>query len=152
MKKYDLYGAFFWAGLAIYIILSASQMGLGKPRSPGPGFFPILVGFVLLFLSAFLATAAIRDKKKRREFNEWPSFYGNVFSNAAVLFAYSIILLPYLGFIISGFLLLAFFFAIPGGKKWWFSMLFSAFVVFITYYFFGVLLEAQFPRGILDIG
>jgi hypothetical protein len=152
MKKFDLYGALFWAGLAVFVILSARQMGLGEPRAPGPGFFPLIVGLVLLLFSAFIAMEARWQRKKIFDFNVWPSFRGSVFASVGVLFAYSIFLLPFLGFLIGGFIILTYLFAIPGERKWWFSILFSAIVVSLCYYFFGILLEAQFPKGILDIG
>ena len=152
MKKYDFYGAFFWAGLAVFVTLSAKQMGLGEPRAPGPGFFPMIVGVVLLSFSVLIAIEAQWGAKKNPHFAVWPSFRGNVFANVGVLFTYSIFLLPYLGFLVGAFLLLTYLFAVPGRRKWWFSVLFSATVVFLCYYFFGVLLEAQFPKGIFEIG
>jgi hypothetical protein len=43
-------------------------------------------------------------------------------------------------------------FKVPGAQRWWFSMLVTVVVIALTYYFFGVLLQAQFPKGVLNIG
>ena len=149
MKKYDIYGGIFWAGLAIYMIATAIwSLGLGNPDAPGPGFFPLVVGFVLLIFGVLAVITATQDRKRSADFNRWPAISRNVIINVGVLLGYSLVL-EYLGFILSSLLLLFYLFLFPGKRKWLFSLLFTIGVVSLSYYFFGVLLQAQFPEGII---
>lgn len=151
MKKYDIYGAILWAGMAIFIIATAPKIGLGIPRSPGPGLFPLMVGYILLFFSTLMIIIAIHNKKDSQDFNIWPHFRGTVFFNFSILIAYTF-LLEHIGFIISSLLLLIYLFRISGKRKWWFSIGFAFLIVSTAYYFFGILLSAQFPKGFFGIG
>ena len=152
MKKYDIYGGIFWTGVAIYMMAMAIwSLGLGTPDAPGPGFFPLIVGFVLLIFGVLAVMAATRVRKSSADFDRWPAFGKNVLINAGVLLGYSFVL-EYLGFILSSLFLLFYLFLVPGKRGWWFSIYFTIVVVTLSYYFFGVLLQAQFPEGIFGIG
>lgn len=148
MKKSDLYCGCFLAGLGVFVVVHALRtIDLGNPQSPGAGFFPFIVGLVMIFLSGLIVFLAFRDKIATADYNEWPTFHGNVFWSLGLLLAYAIFLLEFLGFILSGFLLLLLFYKASSGKKWWVSATYAAVIICTTYYFFGVLLDAQFPQG-----
>jgi hypothetical protein len=69
------------------------------------------------------------------------------------LVAYAVIM-PVAGYLISTFLLMTFlyWFADPSGKKWFVWCLVLSFVTTaISYYVFSVLLNCQFPAGVLGI-
>ena len=150
MKKYDIYIALLWAGLAIFVIANSLTLKLGVPGSPGPGFFPLIVGFIFLFFSGMIFFAAIREKKHDTMFSEMPNFRWNVFYNIGILLLYSIFLLERLGFVISGFLILLYFYKVSSEIKWGLSILLSVIIVLSSYYFFGILLEGQFPEGFIE--
>lgn len=151
MKKYDTYCGLFWLVMALFVsVTSLVKFGLGTFRYPGPGFFPFLVGLVLLFLSIGMIGTAMKERAKSLNFKEWPSFHKNVSATLLVLFAYAFTLEP-LGYVLGSFLLFIYLFKFPAGKRWWVSFVLSVLVVSITYYFFGVLLKTQFPKGILNI-
>ena len=152
MKKYDIYAGIFWTGVSIYLMATAIfSLGLGNPKTPGPGFFPLIVGFILLAFGIAAILVAIRERKDAKDFNRWPAFGKNIFIYSAVLLGYSFVF-EYLGFILSSFLLLFYLFLFPGKRTLLFSLLFSLAVVTATYYTFGVLLQAQFPEGVFGIG
>ncbi len=151
MKKYDIYCGLFWLMVALFVIGTSIKMGLGDIGSPKPGFFPFLVGVLLLFLSLGIIVLAVKDRYEDRHFKEWPSFRVNVLLTLAVLILYAISL-EFLGYIIGSFLLFLYLFKFPAGKKWRFSIIVTILVVSLTYYFFGVLLQAQFPKGIFRLG
>jgi putative tricarboxylic transport membrane protein len=152
MKKSDLYCGGFLAAGGVFVVFHALHLGMGNPQNPGPGFFPLIVGFFLLFFSGLIVLLGLRERNPDVHYNEWPSFHGNVFWSLGLLFVYSLFLLESLGFILSGFALLLYFYKISSGKNWWVSTFYAALIVSVSYYFFGVLLEAQFPKGIFAIG
>jgi len=151
MKKYDLYGGLFWLLIGLFVSGMGMKFGLGTFSYPGPGFFPLLVGLILSFLSLGILILAMKERTLDAHFTEWPDFARNVFITLAVLFAYSFSL-EYLGYIIGSSLLMIYLFKVPGAQRWWFSTLVTLVTIALTYYFFGVLLQAQFPRGSLNIG
>jgi putative tricarboxylic transport membrane protein len=149
MKRYDIYCALFWILLAIFEICLSLKLNLGTLKYPGPGFFPVIIGVVLLFLSSLLMIMAARGKKTPH-YDKFPPLPGRVWLICALMFAYSF-LLEIFGYIVSTALLLFYLFKYPASKKWGEAILMSAIVVILTYYFFGVLLDAQFPKGIFKI-
>jgi hypothetical protein len=151
MKKYDLYGGFFWLFMAIFVSAMGVKFGLGSFSYPGPGFFPFLVGSILSFLSLIIIILAVKERSKDARFAEWPEFGRNVFLTLALLFAYSFSL-EYLGYIVGSLLLMLYLFKAPGAQKWWFSTLVTVVTIVLTYYVFGILLQAQFPKGTFNIG
>jgi len=151
MKRYDIYCALFWTVMAIFVIGVSLKLGLGTLGYPAPGFFPLIVGFLLLGLSLLLIIMAGHEGKKNPNFKEVPVFPRNVWINCAVMLAYSFFL-EFLGYIISSSVLMLYLFKYPGSRQWRSSILITIIVVSLTFYFFGVLLEAQFPKGIFKIG
>ena len=67
-----------------------------------------------------------------------------------VLFAYAFTM-ELLGYALGSFLLFFYLFRFPAGKKGWVAVVLSVAVVTLNYIFFGILLKAQFPKGILNI-
>jgi putative tricarboxylic transport membrane protein len=149
MKRYDIYCALFWILLALFEVCLSMKLSPGTLKYPGPGFFPIIIGAFLLFFSLLLIIMVARGEKPS-DYYTIPPFPGKVWLICALMFGYSF-LLEYLGYIISTALLLFYLFKYPASKKWGPALLMSAVVVILTYYFFGVLLDAQFPKGILKI-
>ncbi len=151
MKKYDIYCGVFWLVMALFVcVISLLRFGMGSFGYPGPGFFPFLVGLLLFFLSIGMIGTALKEKLKGRDFNQWPPLHKSVTITLLALFAYAFSL-EALGYIVGSFLLFIYLFRFPSGKRWWVSVVLSILVVAITYYFFGVLLHAQFPKGIFNI-
>ena len=151
MKKYDLYGGLFWLLIGRFVSGMGIKFGLGTFSYPGPGFFPFLVGLILSFLSLGILILTLKERARDAHFTEWPDCGRNVFVTLAILFAYSFSL-EYLGYIVGSLLLMFYLFKVPGAQRWWFSTLVTVVTIALTYYVFGVLLQAQFPKGALNIG
>jgi len=151
MKQYDIYCGLLLLATAIFVIGASLKMGLGDVGSPKPGFFPFLVGFLLFFLSLGIIILALKERHKDPTFKEWSSLRVSVLLTLAVLIVYAISL-EFLGYIVGSFFLFLYLFKVPAGKKWVVSIFMAMVVVSLSYYIFGVLLQAQFPKGIFHLG
>lgn len=151
MKQYDIYCGVFLSATAIFVIGASLNMGLGDVGSPKPGFFPFLVGVLLFFLSIGIIVLALRERYKDPTFKDRSLLNLSVLLTLAVLIVYAISL-EFLGYIVSSFFLFFYLFKVPAGKKWVFSIFMAIVVVSLSYYIFGVLLQAQFPKGIFHFG
>jgi putative tricarboxylic transport membrane protein len=148
MKK-EIIIATFWLLLAFYLSVAAYQLGLGAFGRPGPGFFPfgaaIAIGLIALARllrarrqtpSATLATPA----------SQWRKIACIILG----MLAYGFLLEP-LGFALCTFFLMAFYLKIIALQRWRPSLGFAVAVALLAHLFFDVLLNAQLPRGILDL-
>lgn len=77
----DLWSGLALAGLGAYIIVTASRWEYVGPDGPGPGFFPLWYGIVMVVLSAMLVVSSLRNSGEaidwsdaRRAFATWAAF------------------------------------------------------------------------------
>ena len=150
MKKYHFVVSLFWVGLSIFIITLSYKLGLGRLRSPGPGFMPFLIGLCLLPASLYSFISLLMQRHRaagpKRE-DEDKSNLTKVFAVTLSLFAYTFVL-EGLGYLIATIPLLVILFGCGGGKKRWKTVVMaSALTGFITYFGFSYL-GVQFPVGI----
>jgi putative tricarboxylic transport membrane protein len=150
----DLRSSLFWLALSIAVITESLRMGIGTVQNPGMGFMSFWAGGLLAILSLVLLLGTIL--KKRLGSNEaalagaWRKIVLFVLS-ALVIYA---VIMPVAGYLISTFLLMIFlyWFADPTGMRWFFWCLVLSFVTtVVSYYVFSVLLNCQFPPGVLGI-
>lgn len=134
--------------LAVVIFWEGRKISIGGIHSPGPGFFPILVAALLLVFSLFL----IIPKRKRENEGQPPLAWSTVLRRLvpvlAVLLAY-FFLLEYLGFLVTGFLLMTFLFAEVGSLRWYGAVPWAFISIGLAYLLFGVLMHSNLPRGVL---
>jgi hypothetical protein len=62
VNRTDLAVALLFFLLGGYLVLSARELPPGMGRLPGPGFFPSVVGVVIIGLAAALLAASLRSK------------------------------------------------------------------------------------------
>lgn len=62
--RQDLIGGLIAVALAIYVLVEASQYPMGSLLRMGPGFFPCVVGFIILLLGLSLIAASFRKRPK----------------------------------------------------------------------------------------
>jgi len=95
------------AGLGVFVVLQASRWDYLAPDGPGPGFFPLWYGLVLIALSLVLMIGALR----RRPADSGHAVHWNEVRRALLAWAaltVAIGFLNVLGFVVS-FALLTFF-------------------------------------------
>ena len=153
MRTYDFASSLFWLVLSMVILAESLHLGVGKLHNPGMGFMPFAAAALLGLLAIVLFFQTLAKKKERKS---EPLFAGTLWKRIIVvllsLVAYSY-LLPSVGYLISTFVLMTFLLWILEPNRWrWF--IWSVFISFLTtglsYYIFSVLLNCQFPLGLME--
>lgn len=137
--------------VGIILIIESLRLGVGSIHRPAPGFLPILTGIGLSVVAFFSLIknflAAKRDKDGNRE-----KLFGrsvlNVVAISIALFVY-VLVFPWVGYLLSTFLLLIFLFKVGGFRRWAFVLAAAILTVSIIYLFFGSWLKIRFPKGFL---
>jgi tripartite tricarboxylate transporter TctB family protein len=171
----DVRSSLFWLSLSVTVTAQSFRMGIGTLQNPGMGFMPFWAGGLLAILSFVLFFRAILEKKKvgggstgyqraaalpeeakqARVIDAVPAvaWRKKVFLISLALVCYAVIM-PVTGYLIGTFLFMTFlyWFAEPTGIRWFlWSLLLSFLTTAASYYVFSVLLNCQFPSGILGI-
>jgi len=151
MKQKDRLGSLFWAGVGLYIVFEGYRLKLGTLGSPNCGFFIFWTGLVLtglslvLFSQTFLWPEEAKDRQVPWEGSRWSKGAKMM----VALFLYTLVM-KWLGFIPSTFLLLLFLGKGLEPQKWRTAFILAAATTATCYFVFGVFLEMQFPPGILQ--
>jgi putative tricarboxylic transport membrane protein len=150
---YDRAGGVIWMILGIAFGIGSLRLGFGTLHKPGPGFMPLLTGFLLASLGFLLSLLHIRKRPEEKEAENIslkPFLRKGIYSLAAS-FLYVFLLDP-LGFKVATFLLIFSLLKIMGTRKWVIPLLISFLTVIVSYFIFEVWLRINFPQGILRIG
>jgi putative tricarboxylic transport membrane protein len=149
MKRYDEISSLVWMSLAIFICIESTRLPFGSWRDPGAGFFPLLSGIFLGFLSGLTLVRAFLNKKEELREKWYPQDkWKSLISVLMVLIGYAVFL-EILGFLLSTFLLLVFLFRGIEPQRWIVAIGGSALASVISYAVFELWLKTQLPKGIL---
>ncbi len=143
----------FLAGLAlaclsIYILLTASRWTLFNAEGPGPGFFPVGYGLIMLGCSLVLiyqritAQVDTRPKVARTALDE-SGFKAALLSWVAIIA--SVPLMYFFGFVVGFGLAIRFRVKVVFERSWRTSLITSSAIVAGLYLIFPVLLGAALP-------
>jgi putative tricarboxylic transport membrane protein len=105
LENGDLWSGLVLTGLGVYVITEARNWGYIGNDGPGPGFFPLWYGIVMLVLSLVLVVSSLRRKAAAEGGVDWRGI-GRVGATWLAL-AIAVGLLKVLGFVLS-FALLSF--------------------------------------------
>jgi len=149
MNRNDRWTSFIWGCLGLYIAYEGCQLKLGNFHNPGCGFLIFGAGITLSILSLilFVLTFVSKGEEKKVLWRglRWPIGIKLIIA----LFAYALVL-RWLGFLLSTFLLMLFLFKGLAPQKWRVAFLLSIITITLTYLIFGVFLETQVPEGLLE--
>ena len=145
-----------WCGiiLLLFSLLTAYwawKIPLGSVHRPGPGFFPLLLSFVLAFLAFLLLIAALIEKLRAKP-AEAPLTRRGARKPLYILMVLSIYAVSFqgLGFLLSTFLFLALLKPVMD-KKWPYVLAGALLATTLSYLVFEVGLQSQLPKGFLGI-
>jgi len=152
MGRKDLISSSVWLLAGLFItIMSLSSLKIGTVRNPGPGFFPLIVGMVLTFLSLMILLRAIFTKtEENRNISElWANLnWPKMFYAIGILVIYPIVL-EIVGFLLTTFLVLTLLCIGIEPKKWGLGIGLSFVSSACSYLLFDRILQVQLPRGFL---
>ncbi len=125
------------------------NLGLGSVHAPGPGFVPFLAGGLLIVLSI----ATMMETRPETKVKNWSGLFGGdrwriVVGILGTLFLYALVM-DFLGFNLSTFLLLIFLFRLGEGQRWTVALGVAFITMVLTYLLFDYFLQVSFPRGFL---
>lgn len=143
--------SFFFTLLGLLITVMSYEIGFGTVEQPGSGFFPFLDGLLILTFAGISWIHSVRRQSLiRNKQNVFPRGGLKRFVGLVIAFCLWIIFLPWLGFIISTFLVSLTFQKIMGLKGWVYPLAVSFGITFLTYILFDVVFYIDLPRGLLE--
>ena len=151
MVKKDFWSSLFWILSGCLIVGGSLRLPLGEPQNPGPGFLPLSVGGLMVFLAFALLWRSLRrgedSKPNRAAKPESPQKLIGTFL-AILLYVPAF---PHLGFIVTTIPLMVFLFKHIGGMGWKMSLGGGILISLSLYLIFKVWLQVQFPVGLWGI-
>jgi putative tricarboxylic transport membrane protein len=135
--------------LAVFIEFESMKFPLGSIDNPGPGFFPLLLGFAMAVMAIALAVRAWRKVTAEDHPPFWPVKEG--FFKASLAFIVILLftsLLEFTGYMINIFFLFLILLRPIGLQKWKWSVSISVVAVLVSYLVFDKWLMIPLPRGI----
>jgi putative tricarboxylic transport membrane protein len=152
MKYSDLISVIFWLGVGVLLSLWSLSYNIGTPTQPGPGFYPLGLGILLIFFSLILLGQTIRSPKAAKKISPFSV------SGGWKRVAYTVLILLLLaflferiGYLITFFLLIMLLMVGAGRQSWKRILLVAFFSALGVYLVFVLLLQQPLPRGFLGV-
>jgi putative tricarboxylic transport membrane protein len=154
MKNRDRSMATIWILLGLIISIWSSTFPFGTWDDPGPAFFPLGCGFILIALGSVLFFLAGKRGQDVAAKSPEPLLPGGA-AGKRVYFGLGGILLSAalfetLGFVVTCFLMILFLIRITDPKrKWSYALFYSVVSALVSYVVFKLLLKTELPAGFL---
>jgi hypothetical protein len=126
-------------------------MGVGTLGNPAMGFMACGASGIMGVLSIILfAKSFVGGKGAEEPVRPFSGLLlGRVIGFMIALIVY-IFVLPFLGYLVSTFFLMACLLVMVGRRKWWLLIVFPGLATLVSYYIFAKLFQCPFPAGILS--
>ncbi|MFB3884821.1 MAG: tripartite tricarboxylate transporter TctB family protein [Thermodesulfobacteriota bacterium] len=153
MKKLQLLSGLIIMAFAALVCFDSSKLTFGTPGRPGPGFFPLGLGSLLLLLSLIFVfkTAfkwnGISDSARTL----WAGLrWKQIPYTLAALLGYALVL-NRVGYLICTWILMTYLFWGKGTKRKGFAIIGAVIVSVISYVIFRGFLKVRLPLGLLRL-
>ncbi len=151
VKSREWVGGLFWLIVGLVLSIWSSHYRVGNIIKPGPGFFPLGLGLLLILFALILI---VKQTRKTSAVPQTPSFVPGGWRRVA--YVVSILLVStfafeHLGVLVTFFLLVIFTMRWAGSQTWRRSLLTGIFSVLGIYLVFVVVLKQQLPCGFLGM-
>jgi putative tricarboxylic transport membrane protein len=142
----------FWSGLALaalgtYIVASARGWTYMGEDGPGPGFFPLWYGSIMVVLSLWLVASAVLARPPAGEPVQWAELRRAL--GCWLAFVAAIALMPLWGFFVSLAVLTWFIVAVLSRRSQRIAITLALGGTAVFYVVFGLALDLSLPRGML---
>lgn len=141
----DVVSGVVLAALGAYIVSEAWQWNYSSPEGPGPGFFPMWYGMLMMVLSLMLVVRSVLQPGAAKKAVDWHGV-GRALTAWAV-FTASIALMKLLGFLIAFGLLTLFVVAVMYGRPLKVAIAAAAGNMAGFYLVFTLALQLNLPVG-----
>jgi len=156
MKSSDLISVIFWLIVGLLLSLWSTRYEIGSLTQPGPGFYPLGLGILLIFFSLILLGQSIRSSQAMKKVAPFPASASGWKKVARVAYVVLVLLLltfffETLGYLLTFFLLIMLLMAGAGLRSWKRILLVAFFSALGVYLVFVLLLQQPLPRGFLGL-
>jgi putative tricarboxylic transport membrane protein len=152
MKSSDLISVIFWLVVGLLLSFWSTRYQIGSLTQPGPGFYPLGLGILLIFFSLILLGQAIRSSQGTKKVSSFSVSGGWKRVGYVVLV---LLLLAFffetIGYLLTFFLLIMLLMAGAGLQSWKRILLVAFFSALGVYLVFVLLLQQPLPRGFLGL-
>jgi hypothetical protein len=143
----DRISALFFVGLSLFICQQSVVIGLGTLDTPGSGMLSFGAGAGMGILALWSLVQSFRSKKTHDEVRRGGTFrWGKTLLVCLCLFGYAIVV-DWLGFFLTTFVVVFTLFHILESKKWWLIVIEAAAIATGTYLIFVEWLGLSLPQG-----
>ncbi|MFB3884389.1 MAG: tripartite tricarboxylate transporter TctB family protein [Thermodesulfobacteriota bacterium] len=153
MKRDEMIGGVVVLVFGAITTLLSLRMPIGTFRKSGTGFFPLILGMLLMVLSGIFLLQLSLDKKRVEKKVPIPEISGS--TKQMILFFGMMVLatlfLNRLGYPVVSFLLMVGLLRILGTKRWSFNLLLSLLTALACYFLFVQWLKIPLPKGWIGI-
>ncbi len=151
MKRLDLIAAAVLAGLACYILFESRKLAFGSLRVPQTGFFPRVLGILLVFLALGELLRALRQSEPALSTDKIAGEgWIRIGATLATMLAFALVL-ERLGFLLATFFLMVLLLRAIEAPRWPKVFIVALITSLLSYGLFAWLLGVPLPAGILGI-
>jgi putative tricarboxylic transport membrane protein len=153
LKRIDQISGLIILIIAVFYLFKTTKLAIWKGTTLGPGFFPLILGIVLVGLTILLlvkATLATKDHSLSLPEDFFPSRSGllKVIYLIGALVVYVLTLQP-VGYLLSTLVFLSVLFLAWDPQRPRLAIAVAVVTVLCSYVFFNLLLKVQLPKGLL---
>ena len=152
MKHGGVSSAIFWLVIGILLTFGASRYEIGRFAQPGPGFFPLGLGLLLVLLSVIVIVGELKKSAFDSQKYLLPISDGwkKVVYTVAILFV-AAFFFEKVGYLLTFFFLVLLLMRVVGGQSWKTTLLVAFCATLGAHLIFVILLKQPLPRGLLGV-
>lgn len=145
------FSSIFWEGIVLFavsilgIVMSfISHKDFNVEWKLSPYLFPLIISIFLFILSISILASSLKENEKRKQKEKGDIKSLLIFGLICVLY---LLVLNFLGFVLSSILLLISLMILLGERRWWFIALVSIISTVVIYLLFAKYLSVMLPKG-----
>ncbi len=147
----DFVAVTFWLVIGLSFSIWSATYPIGSLYRPGPGFVPLILGILLIFLSLVLLKKAKKSRSfPKVTFSSSPGGPKKVAYTALILIL-AAFLFETIGYLLTIFLLVALLMRAVEPQSWRATLLTAFSAASAIYLVFDLLLKQPLPRGFLGV-
>lgn len=156
MRRNQVIAAAFFGLFGLAFASGAFYLGIGGSLQPGPGFFPLVIGSLLVLCSVLILFQEVKSRSltRPRGYTESAGGLGtkrhsfDVIITSVCLLLFIVAIEP-LGFLTAMFCLVLFLIAGIGRRPWKVALIYALVAVLFVHIVFERLLMLRLPLGIM---